>query len=228
LIHRRSTFDRPFEDRMKSTRGFHQSRPLLMATMLLAGAALACKLGRSSENESGQAAPVDPNTPSNTVTRYGAQEAADTGQSTIRQAVAARTSADYSSAVVSTIYAGTVVTRKARFGTFALIQWSGLAGMQQQGWVDSSVAFTTTPPRLVIVDAGIGNPGTTPGFGVVGTPTPTTTTPPPPTVAQPTPPPPTVTAPPPPPKTATPPPPPPAKTAAPPPTGKSFKPPKLH
>ncbi|MEO7327916.1 MAG: hypothetical protein ABI193_05025 [Minicystis sp.] len=194
--------------------------------MLLAGAALACKLGGSGEQESGQAAAVDPNAPSNQVTRYAGQEASDTGQSTIRQAVAARSSADYSSNVVSTIYAGTVVTRTARFGTFALIRWSGIAGLQQQGWVDTSVAFTTTPPRVFIVDAGT-------DFGVVATPTPTVNTPPPTTVAQPTPPPPTVaTTPPPPPKTVTPPPPPPPppKTATPPPpaTGKAFKPPKLH
>ncbi len=212
---------------MKSKRGFHQSRPLLAATMLLAGAALACKLGGSKEQESGQAPAADPNAPSNQVSRYAGQEASDTGQSTIRQAVAARSAADYSSSVVSTIYAGTVVTRMARFGTFSLIRWSGIAGMQQQGWVDSSVAFTTTPPRVFIQDAGL-------DFGVVGKPTPTVNTPPPPTVAQPTPPPPTVaTTPPPPPKTvAPPPPPPPPKTATPPPpppaTGKAFKPPKLR
>lgn len=215
---------------MKSKRGFHQSRPLLAATMLLAGAALACKLGGNSEQESGQNAPVDPNAPSNQVTRYAGAEAADTGQSTIRQAVAARTSADWSSTMVATIYSGTVVTRMARYGNFTLIRWSGIAGLQQQGWVDSSVAFTTTPPRLIPTNPGI-DPGVQGGF--VATPTPTVNTPPPPTVAQPTPPPPTVATTPPPPKTVTPPPPPPPpppKTATPPPpaTGKSFKPPKLH
>lgn len=208
---------------MKTKRGFHQSRPLLAATILLAGSALACKMGGSSENESNQAAPAT-NQGINEVVRYSGSEAVDTGQSTIRQAVAARKAADWSSANVATIYAGTVVSRVARYGNFSLISWSGPAGLQQQGWVETNTAFNS---RVVLFDAGV--PNTNPGFGVIGTPVVNNPNP---TVATPPPPPPPTTAappPPPPPKTVTPPPPPPpAKTAAPPPTSKSFKPPKLR
>jgi hypothetical protein len=158
-----------------------QSAPLAMAVALLGAASLACHLGSSGESSTtGDAIGVA--TPQGTdVVRYSGLEVIDTGTASIRQAVQARRAADWSSSLVATLYPGTQISRIARYGNFSLVSWAGSMGTQQ-GWVDTTVAFS-----LQRIDAGaavvpapvFGTPtATTPAATTTAPPAATTTTPP--------------------------------------------------
>jgi hypothetical protein len=148
-----------------------QSAPVMLAVALLGATALACKSGNGQENGT----PADPGPAAaaqgGDVIRYTGMEVAETGQTGIRQAVQARRAADWSSPMVVTLYPGTQVSRVARYGNFSLVSWSGPAGAQQQGWVDTNVAFSAQR-----IDAGTGTMKPAPVFGAVtGTAPPTVT-----------------------------------------------------
>jgi hypothetical protein len=143
-----------------------QTAPLVMAVALLGAASLACKLG-SSADSSTTGDSIGVATPQGTdIVRYSGMEVIETGQAGIRQAVQARRAADWGSPLVATLYPGTQISRVARYGNFSLVSWTGSMGVQQ-GWVDTTVAFSAQR-----IDAGV---GVAPA-PVFGTPTTTTTT----------------------------------------------------
>ena len=149
-----------------------QGAPLVMAVALLGAASLACKLGSNADSSTtGDSIGVAVTPQGTDVVRYSGMEVIETGQAGIRQAVQARRAADWGSPLVATLYPGTQISRVARYGNFSLVSWTGSMGVQQ-GWVDTTVAFSAQR-----IDAG-GGIAPAKVFGAPTTTTTTTTTPP--------------------------------------------------
>ncbi len=86
---------------------------------------------------------------SGTITRYEGQEVEVTGAITIPTPLPARKAADTSAESVQTLQAGQSVSRKAEFGNFTLVTWSGPDGKQQEGWIETSSASNAQKPSQV-------------------------------------------------------------------------------